>query len=100
MHALLIFQADRARQYYRQAFDQLPEADRYAQRAGIIMAEIYQTTLNEIAADGYQVFDHRISLTPLRKLWIAWRAARREKRRHNRWQQNKTLPTSVDQRDL
>ncbi|MEJ2434303.1 MAG: presqualene diphosphate synthase HpnD [Pseudolabrys sp.] len=80
---LMAFQGDRARQAYERAFELLPDVDRPAQRSGIIMAAIYQATLDEIAADDYRVLDHRISLTPLRKLWIAWATARRE-RRHQR----------------
>jgi len=37
------------------------------------MAAIYRSLLHEIARDGYRVLDRRISLTPLRKLWLAWR---------------------------
>ncbi|MFW5450566.1 MAG: presqualene diphosphate synthase HpnD [Methylophagaceae bacterium] len=77
---LLKFQADRAQQYYQQAFQSLPDCDRYTQRTGLIMAAIYQATLNEIEKDGFQVMQHRVSLTPLQKLWIAWRTARRERR--------------------
>lgn len=84
LRALFEFQAQRAREYYRRAFERLPEADRHAQRSGIIMAAIYQTLLDEIAADGYRVLERRIRLTPLRKLWIAWRTARRERRRQRR----------------
>ena len=40
---------------------------------GLVMAAIYQTVLAEIRADGMQVLTQRTSLTPLRKLWIAWR---------------------------
>lgn len=83
---LMAFQAQRARDYYQRAFELLPERDRYRQRSGIIMAAIYQATLDEIAKDGYPVLEQRISLTPLRKLWIAWRTARQEKRRYRRWQ--------------
>jgi 15-cis-phytoene synthase len=77
---LLEFQAKRARDYYRSALRQLPSADRYNQRSGLIMAAIYEKLLDEIEADGYRVLEQRISLTPLRKLWIAWRVARREKK--------------------
>ena len=38
-----------------------------------MMAAIYRALLNEIERDGYQVLDRRISLTPIRKLWLAWR---------------------------
>lgn len=78
---LFAFQAERARGYYQRAFAHLPEADRPAQRSGLIMAAIYRTLLDEIERDGYRVLEHRIRLTPLRKLWIAWRMARRERRR-------------------
>ncbi|APZ42452.1 presqualene diphosphate synthase HpnD [Acidihalobacter ferrooxydans] len=81
---LFAFQASRARDYYRRAFDQLPDADRHAQRSGLIMAEIYLRLLDEIERDGYRILEHRIRLTPLRKLWIAWRTARRENHRHRR----------------
>jgi len=85
LQALFEFQAQRARDYYQRAFDRLPEVDRHAQRSGIIMAAIYRTLLEEIAADGYRVLEQRTRLTPLRKLWIAWRTARQEKRRHRRF---------------
>jgi len=80
--ALFKFQAERAREYYQKAFAHLPDSDRYPQKSGIIMAEIYLQTLQEIERDGYRVLEHRIKLTPLRKLMIAWKAARAEKKRY------------------
>jgi len=85
---LLRFQAERADSYYQRALGQLPDQDRYAQRSGLIMTAIYQTLLSEIQADGYQVMQHRIRLTPVRKLWIAWTTARRERRRHRQYLKN------------
>jgi 15-cis-phytoene synthase len=38
-----------------------------------VMAAIYRTLLGEIARDGYRVLKQRTALTPVRKLWIAWR---------------------------
>jgi len=70
---LMAFQARRARGYYERAFATLPAADRKAQRAGLVMAAIYRTLLDEIEAERFAVLNQRISLTPLRKLWIAWR---------------------------
>lgn len=70
---LMLFQIERAQRYYQQAFEQLPAADRKAQRTGLIMAAIYRTTLDEIAASGCHVLKERISLTPLRKLWLAYK---------------------------
>jgi phytoene synthase len=76
----LQYQAERIRMYYQQALESLPEVDRYRQRSGLIMAEIYLTLLREIEEDGYRVLEHRIVLTPIRKLWIAWKTYRRERR--------------------
>jgi 15-cis-phytoene synthase len=71
---LLEFQVERAQQFYKRAFDELPSADRRAQRPGLMMAAIYRTLLDEIRAGGCEkVLNHRINLTPLRKLWLAWR---------------------------
>ena len=70
---LMEFQIERAQSYYRDAFAKLPAADRRAQRTGIIMAAIYRTVLDEIHRDGCHVLTGRVSLTPVRKLWIAWR---------------------------
>ena len=78
--ACLKFETDRARHYYQLAMDALPDNDRYSQRTGLIMAAIYEATLDEIEHDGFNVMQHRVSLTPLRKLWIAWRTARQQKK--------------------
>lgn len=71
--ALMAFEAARAQQWYDRALAQLPAVDRRVQRAGLIMAAIYRALLSEIARDGYLVLDRRTSLTPLRKLWLAWK---------------------------
>ena len=70
---LMEFQIERAEQYYTQAMSQLPDIDRKTQRPGLVMAAIYRTVLDEIKRDGCQVLNQRTSLTPVRKLWIAWR---------------------------
>ncbi len=70
---LMEFQVERARRYYQQALENLPAVDRSAQRTGLVMAAIYQATLDEIVASGCHVLKERISLTPLRKLWLAWK---------------------------
>ena len=66
-------QVVRAQATYDRAFARLPKQDRKAQIPGIIMAAIYRTLLEEIRADGCRVLTHRTSLTPVRKLWIAWK---------------------------
>ena len=71
--ALMRFQTQRAHALYDEAFAQLPGADRRAQKPGLMMASIYRTLLREIERDDFPVLHQRISLTPLRKLWLAWR---------------------------
>jgi phytoene synthase len=70
---LMRFQAARAQKMYDEAFALLPAEDRRAQRPGLIMAAIYRALLNEIERDGFHVLNQRISLTPIRKLWLAWK---------------------------
>ena len=70
---LMRFQAERARAVYREALALLPAEDRKAQRTGLIMGAIYATLLDEIERANFQVLHQRIALTPLRKLWIAWK---------------------------
>ena len=70
---LMEFQIERAEYYYTKAFAALPAEDRRNQRPGFIMAAIYRALLDEIKEDGCQVMRQRISLTPIRKLWIGWR---------------------------
>jgi phytoene synthase len=70
---LIEFQIERALEYYGEAFRKLPAVDRRAQRAGIVMAAIYRALLDEIQRDGCRVLTRRTSLTPIRKLWIAWK---------------------------
>ncbi|MEY2654499.1 MAG: hypothetical protein RLZZ524_1527, partial [Pseudomonadota bacterium] len=71
--ALMRFEAERAQRCYDEALALLPEVDRRSQKAGLMMANIYRTLLTEIEAGGFQVLHQRISLTPVRKLWIAMR---------------------------
>jgi phytoene synthase len=66
------FQIERAESYYSRAFAALPDEDRKKQRPGIVMAAIYRSLLMEIKQDGCHVLRQRVSLTPVRKLWIAW----------------------------
>ncbi len=71
---LMAFQIERARQYYRQALEHLPAVDRKSQRTGLIMAAIYQATLDEVVSSGCHVLKERVSLTPTYKLWLAVKA--------------------------
>jgi len=70
---LMRFQAERAQSAYEEAFALLPAEDRRKQRPGLMMAAIYRALLNEIEQDGFHVLNQKISLTPIRKLWLAWK---------------------------
>lgn len=71
--ALMRFQAERAHALYEQALALLPDSDRRDQKPGLMMASIYRTLLREIEASEFKVLHQRIALTPLRKLWLAWK---------------------------
>ena len=70
---LMKFQARRAHGLYDEALDLLPQVDRRAQKPGLMMAAIYRALLREIEHDKFRVLRQRTSLTPLRKMWLAWR---------------------------
>lgn len=74
---LLTFQTARARDALAAADAAIPAAERRAQRTLRAQLALARALLVEIERDGYQVLHQRIALTPIHKLWIAWRAARR-----------------------
>ena len=69
--ALMQFQYERAIAHYDNALAALPAHARRAQRPGLVMAAIYRTLLDEIRHADFPVLHARVSLTPLRKLWLA-----------------------------
>ncbi len=77
---LFAFQAERLREYHRRALELLPAVDRYPQSGLLVHLELTMALLAEIAEDGYRLLEQRIQLTPLRKLWLAWRLRRRHRR--------------------
>ena len=70
---LMNFQYERAASTYERAYAELPREDRRAQRAGLAMAAIYRALLEEIRRDDFRVLEHRVTLPPIRKLWLAWK---------------------------
>ena len=71
--ALMTFQAQRAHGLYDEAMQMLPPADFRTQKPGLMMASIYRSLLREIERDNFAVMTQRIKLTPLRKMWLAWK---------------------------
>jgi phytoene synthase len=70
---LMEFEARRAHAAFAAALAHLPQVDYRAQRPGIIMGAIYASLLDELARDGFHVLHQHVSLTPIRKLLLAWR---------------------------
>lgn len=52
--------------------EQLPRTDYSSQRHALILARIIAHTCRETRRAGSNLLQQRVSLTPLRKLWIAW----------------------------
>ncbi len=71
--ALMQFQAARAHALYDEALALLPANDWKHQKPGLMMASIYRTLLREIEAKKFPVLTQRVALTPLHKLWLAWK---------------------------
>jgi phytoene synthase len=71
---LMRFQTDRARDALQTALAAVPGTERRSQRTLLAQAALASALLDEIERDGYHVLHQRIALTPIRKLWIAWRA--------------------------
>ncbi|MFM0503115.1 squalene/phytoene synthase family protein [Paraburkholderia caffeinilytica] len=71
---LMRFETKRARDALQAALAAVPANERRSQRTLVAQAALALALLDEIERDGYHVLHQRIALTPIRKLWIAWRA--------------------------
>lgn len=74
---LMRFQTNRAREALQTALAAIPAAERPTQRTLRAQAAMALALLDEIERDDFQVLHQRIALTPIRKFWIAWCAARK-----------------------
>ncbi len=77
---LLAEQARRVEAFFSEAEQALPAEDRRAQRFGLVRIALARALLREMAAEDYPLLERGLELTPIRKLWIAWRTARRNRR--------------------
>ncbi|MDF2868100.1 MAG: squalene synthase HpnD [Gammaproteobacteria bacterium] len=66
--------AEQARNYYNQALTKLETNQHHSQLANLIMAKLYYQLLAELEHDNFQVFSHKITLSPIRKLWLAYKS--------------------------
>jgi len=69
-------QIDRAREFYEKSSDLESRIESASRPTLAAMTEIYRGLLEKISADPQRVLHQRVSLSPLSKLRIAWRAAR------------------------
>lgn len=76
-HALLAFQGERARAYFGQAREALPEVDRRAMLPAEIMGAVYRALLEEMAARDWPVGRPAARLSRPRKAWLALRTVPR-----------------------
>jgi 15-cis-phytoene synthase len=72
--ALMAFEAERARDYYREAAHALPAGDRPSMLSAEAMRLIYSALLEQIVRSDYRVFDRRHRLSTPRKLYLVGRA--------------------------
>ncbi len=72
--ALMEFEAQRARAFYREAEEALAREDRGAMLAAEGMRLIYAALLERIVRSDYRVLDQRLSLSTPRKLYLVGRA--------------------------
>lgn len=80
MKELLQLYGEKAEAAYKQALAQLPDEDRVSLRPSLLMASIYHAQFRHLQTFEFDSWRHSARITPLRKIWIAWRAWRYEKK--------------------
>ena len=81
LRPMLAVHIERLRGLLSDGIARVPTLDRMRQLNTLVMANLLLVILEEIKHDGYRVSEHRLGLTPVRKLLIAWRTKRRALRR-------------------
>ncbi len=77
---LMRFQAQRAKRYYEKAKALIPQEARRALVASEIMGAIYENLLDVIEERQYRVLNQKISLSPIRKAYLAMQAYLKNRR--------------------
>lgn len=80
MQSLLTYYGEKNESAYQQALEQLPIEDRISLRPAIIMAAIYYAQFKRMQAFNFDIWQHSGRISSLRKIIIAWKAWRYEKR--------------------
>jgi phytoene synthase len=58
---------------YQQGIHKIAKTDKAAMTPLLIYAELSYKLGQELAKENFAVFDHKLALTPIRKLWTAWK---------------------------
>lgn len=80
LRALFRQQAHRAMDFLDQAAGRLSPAQRPEQRSNLVLAALYRALLQELDRSDFPLLEEQQQLTPIRRLWIAWRVGRRAAR--------------------
>jgi len=75
LRSLLAFEADRAREYYREAEPLIDMVDSRSRASLKALIAIYSRLLERIANSGYQVLGERVRVPAWEKVWILARCA-------------------------
>jgi len=71
---LLIYQIERAENFYRSAYEKIPKEDINSQIPGLLMGKIYETLLLEIKRDRpEQTLNRKVILPPFRKMLVIFK---------------------------
>ena len=71
---LLIYQIERAENFYKSAYEKIPKEDINSQIPGLLMGKIYETLLLEIKRDRpEQTLNHKVILPPFRKMLVIFK---------------------------
>ena len=91
LKALMQHYYDKAEQAYADALKALPAEDRQSLTPSLMMGAIYYAHLAKLKKVDFDVWQHPARLTPLKKIWVAWKAYRYEKKAAK-----KGLPLRID----
>ena len=83
IHDFIAAQIQRLIDQMDKIYTDFPAQDRYPQLCCLIMNRLITKTCKEIEKDNFNLHQHKITLTPLHKLWIAWRTQRHLKKTSN-----------------
>jgi phytoene synthase len=80
MATLLQHYGEKAESAYTNALEQLPEEDRESLRPSLLMASIYYAQFIRLKNHEFDSWRYSAQISPLRKIWIAWRTWHYEKK--------------------